>query len=422
MSQERERSAEQVKRRGLWIAFATVCLDLLGFGIIIPIQPFYAEAFGASPTMVTWLGASYSLMQFVFVPFWGRLSDRVGRRPVILLSVLFSVAGYVLFGLAGSLGVLFASRMLSGFGNANIATAQAIIADTTTGADRAKGMGLIGAAFGLGFIFGPALGGLLGRYGLAWPAFAAAGLGALNFFFALVFLPETRQPAAKDAPVAARGGARGLARLERLRVYPGVLWLVLVLFVLTTGFALMEQAIGLFIERIWVPQAQTLTGDAQRAAFKEAAALSSYFLIAVGVTATVVQGGLIGRLARRFGELRLARVGLVLVSLGIAGIVGAGQLGSFGLMIPVAMIVAAGSGLATPSLNSLLSRAVGEQEQGELLGVGQSASALGRVVGPALSGLLFEVGRAWPFFASALMLVVALALTLPMGARLLKDR
>ena len=175
----------------LLLVFLTVFLDLVGFGIIIPIQPFYAEKLGASATQVTLLGASFSLMQFLFGSFWGRLSDRIGRRPVMLLSIGCSSIGYLIFGFSESLTVLFLARMLAGFGSANIGAAQAIIADSTPPESRAKGMGLIGAAFGLGFILGPAVGGFFSQFALSFPAYVAAGLGAFNFIFALTSLPET---------------------------------------------------------------------------------------------------------------------------------------------------------------------------------------------------------------------------------------
>jgi len=395
------------KSRPLLIAFITVTLDLLGLGIIIPIQPFYAETFGASPMMVTWLGASYSLMQFLFVPFWGRLSDRIGRRPVILTSVALGVIGYVIFGLANSLLLLFAARMLSGFGNANIATAQAIIADTTTGADRTKGMGLIGAAFGLGFIFGPALGGFLGQFGLAAPAFGAAVLGIINFVFAFFMLPETR-PA--NAPETVR--VAPWAILPELMKRKNFVRIVVILGVMTTGFALMEQALGLYIERIWVPEALILEGEAQATALRHAAALTAYFLVVVGVTATIVQGGLIGRLSRRFGERPLAIIGLLLIGLSSALIPVVGGLGEYAAMFPLAILMATGTSLTTPSLNSILSQTVHADEQGGALGIGQSASALGRVIGPAMSGLLFEFTIVAPFYASAILLGVALVIAL----------
>jgi len=397
-------------RGPLGVVFFTIFLDLLGFGIIIPIQPFYAEAFGASPTVVTLLGASYSLMQFVFAPFWGRLSDRYGRRPIILTSITIGAVGYLIFGLAGSLGVLFAARMLSGFGNANIATAQAVIADVTGPADRAKGMGLIGAAFGLGFIFGPALGGFVGQWGPQYPAFLAAGLGCVNLLLALRFLPETRRPTNHHE-------AAHRFSLERVRAalsVPGVAGMLAVFFLVTTGFSLMEQVLGLTIERIWVVGGPYALGLAQGspASHARAALMTGQFLVVIGVTAAIVQGGLIGRLTRRFGEARLLVFGLGALSLSLVLIPIAGQVAPFWSLIPIGVLMAVGSGLTTPSITSALSQLSSSENQGGVLGVGQSASALGRVVGPAVSGALFEVAIPLPYLVGATLMVVAGAFAL----------
>ena len=176
----------------LGILFLTIFIDLLGFGLIIPALPFYAESYGASYIVIGLLSASYSLMHFLFSPLWGRLSDRIGRRPVMLIGLAGSAVAFLMFGLAKSLFMLFAARLLSGIlSSATLPTAQAYIADTTSVEDRAKGMGLIGAAFGLGFIFGPALGGVLTKYGYGFPALVASGLSTLNFIWAVWKLPET---------------------------------------------------------------------------------------------------------------------------------------------------------------------------------------------------------------------------------------
>jgi DHA1 family tetracycline resistance protein-like MFS transporter len=177
------------KRSPLGILFLAVFLDLVGFGILIPIQPFYAELFGARPAAITLLSASFSLVQFLFAPFLGRISDSVGRRPIMLFTIAINALGYALFGLAGSLPMLFLARITSGFGSANIGTAQAIVADSTSPETRAKGMGVIGAAFGLGFVIGPVIGGLFSQYSLSLPAFVAAGLSTLNWFYAFLRLP-----------------------------------------------------------------------------------------------------------------------------------------------------------------------------------------------------------------------------------------
>jgi DHA1 family tetracycline resistance protein-like MFS transporter len=400
------------------LVFLTIFLDLLGFGIIIPIQPFYAEAFGASPTQVTWLGAAYSLMQFLFVPLWGRLSDRIGRRPVILVSIAFSIVGFVLFGLAGSLGMLFAARLLSGFGNANIATVQAILADVTAPEERARAMGLVGAAFGLGFIIGPGAGGLLGGWlGPEAPAFAAAGLAAANWLFAFFALPETLSEGAREEARHSAGGLRGMrAAFSRGDVRP----LLVLTFVTVTSFALMEQCMGLFIERQWVPEALTAaTGSAEQAELhKKATLLTTWVLLLVGVIATVVQGGLIGPLNKRFGERRLIQVGLVVAGLGMLGIPLAGALGTYWLMLPVGGLLALGSALYTPSLNASLSRAVSASEQGGVLGVGQALGSGGRVLGPVVAGPLFEVAVNAPFLVGGVGLLLAVVLALrPAGQR-----
>lgn len=388
--------------RILLVAFVTMFLDLVGFGIIIPIQPFYAMRYDASATMVTLLGASYSLMQFVFVPLWGRLSDRIGRRPVILSSVAIGGIGYLLFGLAGSLPMLFAARMLSGFGNANIATVQAIVADVTTAENRTRGMGMIGAAFGLGFIIGPALGGLLGQFGLAVPAYGAAFLALINLALATWLLPETFPPERREARSERRG------RLEELRLtltIPNILLITLMFLTLTFGFGMVEQALALFIEVVFIEERDD-------AGLRRAAALTSYLLVSIGIVSTVIQGGLIGRLSRRFGEVRLLHFGIPILIVGVFSFTLAGNAEHFFWMLPSAVLVATGLGLTNPSLNSLLSQTASAQVQGGTLGVGQSASALGRVIGPAASGALFSVATGLPFYVGMASLTLTYLLSL----------
>ena len=252
------------------MVFMTMFLDLVGFGIIIPIQPFFAENFGASPTLITLLGGSFSLMQFIFVPPWGRLSDRIGRRPVMLISIAITAIGYALFATAESIEMLFIARMMAGFGAANIATSQAIMADISTAENRAKAMGVIGAAFGLGFVFGPAIGGLLGQISPQTPIWVAAGLSTLNFISAVFLLPETLK---KDQ--------RAKRELNLFKVFarvankPNVTPLLVTTLVITGGFSLMEQVLGLFIEHTWVTTSMDITRDV---AFKEAAALTRALL------------------------------------------------------------------------------------------------------------------------------------------------
>lgn len=410
------------KRRILTVAFVTMFLDLLGFGLIIPIQPFYAEGFGATPAVVTLLGAAYSLMQFIFVPFWGRLSDRIGRRPVILSSVLIGGVGYLLFGLAGSLPMLFAARFLSGFGNANIATVQALIADTTSGAERTRGMGLVGAAFGLGFVVGPAVGGILVQWGLAAPAFAAAAFAGVNAALAFFLLPETNTYRRRKGE-AKKASMSPLTVLKVAAPLPNVLTITALMLLWTTGFSLFEQSFSMFIERTWVmipPEtlaAAQLLGEETVEALRQeyltkAASYSAAALVAIGATAAVVQGLLIGRLSQRFGERALVRVGLPTIAVGMLAVVLVGRQDNFLLVFPAAALLAVGTGLSSPSLMSLLSQASPPNVQGGILGVGQSAGSLGRVIGPAMSGLLFQQGIELPAKIGAAILMVAFLVAL----------
>ena len=414
------------------IIFLTIFLDLLGFGLVIPIAPFYAQHFGATPKVITLLGASYSLMQLIFMPMWGRLSDRIGRRPVILMSVAVSCVGYLWFGLASQLWMLFAARTLAGFGNANIGAAQAVIADTTLPSERARGMGMIGAAFGIGFVLGPVFGGMLGKIDLALPSYVAAGLGVINWGIAWFRLPETRDPEHVQRRAKLPPGALGTLLRQA-----SVVRLLLVTFTVTTGFSLMEQISGLFIQSIWVPtpdlsvteaisglftqqawlplSAKTLMSEQVELLHKHAAVLSTAVLAVVGLTMVIVQGGLIGRLVKRFGEGNLLRVGTLTVTVGLLGMAAVGSIGWYPGMFLASILLAAGSALNTPSVTSLLSQHAQAEQQGGLLGVGQSMSAAGRVIGPFMAGMLFEFENRLPLLVGAVLTAIAFFLTLGVG-------
>jgi MFS transporter, DHA1 family, tetracycline resistance protein len=403
-------------KKVLFVVFLTVFLDLVGFGILIPIQPFFAESLGASPATVTLLGAAYSAMQFLFAPFWGRLSDKVGRRPVMLSSIALGTLGYALFGWATTLPLLFAARMLAGFGNANIGAAQAVIADCTAPEERAKGMGLIGAAFGLGFIFGPAIGGIFSQFSLSLPAYVAAGLGAVNWLSAYFILPETHgRNAAKPFHRSRAMVGLSLQDLKRALEWPHVQHMLLIFLTITVGFSMMEQVIGLFIEHTWLP----LDGGPESA--RQAARLTTYVLVIVGVTATIVQGGLIGRLVKAFGERHLLVGGPLITALSFLGVVLVGRSGTFSMMFVVCALMALGSGLSNPSMTSILSQLVDENERGTVLGLGQSCAALGRALGPAMAGVLFERNIEFPFVAGAALIMscslVATRLPKTVGAK-----
>ena len=394
------------QRSPLVIAFFTIFLDLLGFGIVIPVNSFYVQSLGAGPMVIALLSASYSLMQFLFAPFWGRLSDKIGRRPVILISVAASCAGHMIFGLSSTIFTIFAARLLAGFGNANLGTAQAIISDVTTPENRAKGMGLIGAAFGLGFLLGPAIGGFAGQYSPQAPAIVAGCLAALNFVMAYFLLPETRVEGADTSNHHRR--TFSLATLKSAMALPNVGTILKISFINTGAFAMFEVIVGLLMERSFLP----IEGRNTPEHIAQAAKLTAWFLVAVGITAVIVQGGLIGRLTKKFGERTLFQAGLVLMFLSIGAIPVMAQTGVYNSMLLVAVVLAAGTGIFNPSQSSLISRSAPADQQGGVLGLNQSMGALGRVAGPALSGFLFEINFGLPFYVASGLILIALMLSL----------
>ncbi|MBV9109300.1 MAG: MFS transporter [Gemmatimonadetes bacterium] len=375
----------------LGIVFLTVFLDLVGFGIVIPLLPLYARRFGAGPVAVTWLLAVYSLMQFFFAPWWGRVSDRVGRRPVLLLGLFGSAASYLAFGLAGSLPVLFAARAANGLAGANVGVAQAYIADVTGPEDRAKGMGMIGAAFGLGFVIGPAIGGILSRYGVAVPFLAAAAVTLANALLAVVRLPESLPPERRQAHPAGFGLADRLRMLLGGRMPGRLRALYAAGFLVTLAFAAMEGTLSLWADARWHA---TRHGVA-------------YLFTYLGVIAVIAQGGLVGRMVKRIGERRTALWGMGMIALGLAA---AALAPSLAVMLAGVGVLALGQGMASPSMSSLISHQGSASEQGRLLGIYQSLSALGRVAGPVIGGVaLARVGLPAPFLVAACIALAAAA-------------
>ncbi|HEY3028419.1 MAG TPA: MFS transporter [Pyrinomonadaceae bacterium] len=364
-----------MKRSPLLVIFITVFIDLVGFGIVIPVLPFYAEGtrFNATPRMVGVLFASYSIMQVVFSPMLGRLSDKYGRRPVLLLSILGTSLGFLILGLATTLWMLFLGRIIDGISGGNISTAQAYIADITTKEDRARGMGIIGAAFGLGFIFGPALGGILSRWGINVPFLFAAGLALANAILLYFTLPET---VTKDHParISAAGG-RGWAQLVNSLAQPRLGFVLTIYFLFIVAFSIMTTSFSLYTMF-------RFGYDAQH---------TGWLFAYVGVIAVIIQGGLIGRLVKRFGELPLVIVGALFFagSLFAVPFVGPNTGGLAALLIGGG-IFSLGNSLATPALTSLASKSAGPAMQGSVLGVTQSVASLARVVGPLLAAVLIH--------------------------------
>jgi DHA1 family tetracycline resistance protein-like MFS transporter len=364
-----------MKRSPLVVIFTTVFIDLLGFGIVIPVLPFYAEGtrFNATPRTVGFLFASYSIMQLIFSPVLGRLSDKYGRRPVLLISIIGTAIGFLILGFAKTLWMLFVGRILDGISGGNISTAQAYIADITTKEDRAKGMGLIGAAFGLGFIFGPAIGGILSRWGIQVPFLFAAGLCFANAILLYFTLPET-VTADHPARVSAAGG-RGFSQLLDSLKQPRLRFILTIYFLFIVAFSIMTTSFSLYTMF-------RFGYDAQH---------NGYLFAYVGLIAVIIQGVLIGRLVKRFGELWLVIVGALFfaVSLFSVPFVGPNSGGLLALLIGGG-IFSLGNSLSTPALNSLASKSVGPADQGSVLGVTQSVASLARAVGPSIAALLIH--------------------------------
>jgi MFS family permease len=371
--------------------FLIVFVDLVGFGLVIPLLPFYAERFTASPLQMTALFATFSLMSLITAPLWGRLSDRTGRRPVLMASMAAAALAYAWMAFATQLWMLFAARAFAGACAGNIAAAQAYIADVTTPEKRAKGMGMIGAAFGLGFIIGPVLGGVIAgndvaTADLATPCLIAAGLSFAAFLGVMLLLPESlAQPAPAD-----RRGRIAAARTALSR--PGLGRLLLVFFLVILAFSGMETVFA------WWAIAQFGWGPRP----------TGFVFFYVGLLSAAMQGGLIGPLTRRFGEELLMPAGLGLIALGLL-------LMPFAANLPLLLVaisaLSLGMGLTQPSINSLISRRAGAERQGEVMGVAQSAGALSRVLGPIAAGALFAgFGRNAPFLWGAALVAAALAI------------
>jgi DHA1 family tetracycline resistance protein-like MFS transporter len=391
----------------LIIIFVTVFIDLIGFGMVIPILPYYANnaPFNATPRDIGFLVASYSLMQFFFSPVLGRLSDRYGRRPILFFSLLGSAVGYFVIGFANSIFLVFLGRIIGGITGGNISTAQAYIADVTSKKNRAKGMGLFGAAFGLGFIFGPAIAGILSKYGVHVPFFCAAALSLVNAIALYFVLPESLKASSRATiPARANRGSElyGSLRNKESRKISNVYFLLvtafsviknrllelfeslknkefreinIVYFLLVTAFSIMTYAFVLY--------------TAYR--FGYTPEQNGYLFAFVGTVSIIAQGFLFGRLERKFGETPLIVAGCILmvVSLFAIPVVGPQSGGLVGLLIGTA-ILSFGNSLASPGLTSLASKTAQDHEQGRTMGIMQSGASLARAVGPMLGGVLLN--------------------------------
>ncbi len=368
--------------RGFWVIWSTVALDMIGFGIVAPILGRYADRFGASGFQVGLLFASFSLAQMIFAPILGRWSDRVGRKPVIVISLFGTALGSFITGAAGALWVLFAGRLIDGASGASVSVAQSAITDLATKEQRARMLGLLGMAFGVGFVFGPAIGGLAALGGPHIPFYVAGTLALINAVAAIIRLQETRVPD-KAVPTTR---THVPFHKRRYGALAGVGFFSMLAF---SGF---EATFSLF-------------GGTR---FNLTEASTAVVFLGVGVVMSAVQGSLIGPLTSRFGSLHLLRNGLVFVSIGLL-FLGAAVI--WPTMIVALLFMVVGAGISNPSLTALVADSAHEDRRGEALGIQQSASALARVIGPPLAGLAFDhVGIGAPFTFGALIYVLAIGI------------
>ncbi len=359
---------------------------MLGFGLILPLLPYYAETFGASDIIIGLLVASYAAAQLVGAPLLGRLSDRFGRRPVLLVSLAGTLIGFLLLGFARTLLVLFAARIIDGLTGGNISVAQAYISDVTDSSNRAKGLGMIGAAFGLGFIIGPASGGLLSQYGYSIPAFAASVLVAINLLLVFFWLPESLS-AEKRAEMVDQRPALTLSALLAALKRPFSGSLLITRFFFGLAFSIFQTIFALYALR----------------RFNLGARETGFILTYVGVLSVLVQGGVVGRLSKRYRDDVLIFVSVAIMAFSMLGWALAPSV--LALLIVMAPVAFAG-GILNTVLSSALTKAVAPQEIGGILGLSSSIESATRVIAPTLGGLLLDRLGAWsPGVFSALLLL-----------------
>ena len=368
------------------LIFIIAFLNLIGFGMIIPLLPHYARSFHATIVDTGLLVASYAAAQFIGSPIWGRLSDKIGRRPVLIVTIGGSVAGYILFGLAGTLWLLFLSRILSGFMSGNISVAQAYITDITDARNRAKGLGIIGAAFGLGFIIGPGMGGLLSVYGIEVPAYAAAGLNFFNLLFLAKLLPESYPPEKRIVPKLRRRFGQSLVELKQALSRPLVGPLLYNRFFFSLSFAIFTTVFAIYAEYELMLSAR----------------LIAYLLTYVGVLMVLVQGVFIGKLTRIFAEGSLLFYSIVIM---VVALVGWALVKDVTTLVVVLLPLALASGVFNTVVNSSLSKAVLEEEVGGTLGLSMAIDSFTRILAPSLGSYLLAQFGSWaPGTAAAVVL------------------
>lgn len=371
-------------KRVFLVLFAIMFMVMLGFGIIIPILPFYAERFGADSVTLGLLMAVYSIMNFIFAPIWGSLSDRIGRKPVLMIGLAGFALSYFLFAMATQLWMLFATRIMAGaLSAATLPTVMAYMADITTPETRAKGMGMIGAAAGLGFVFGPAIGGGFHRFGDQIPFVVAGILVLFNLLFAFFILQESVSKEQRQANAAKKESSWAGFK-------PPVSFLFLMQFVVTLSLAGLEATFAYY-------SADRFGADATD--------MAAIFTI-MGVAGAIVQGGLIGRLTKSVGEARVIQLGL---SISAAGFLLLTQIQSFLTAAVYLTVFAVGNGMIRPAVSALVSKRTAAG-QGSSMGLLGSMDSLGRIAGPVLGGVLYKLAHSSPYIAGAIISLLAMAM------------
>jgi MFS transporter, DHA1 family, tetracycline resistance protein len=366
---------------GYWTIWTTVAIDLVGFGIVAPLLPLYAKRFGASGFVTGALFASFSLAQMICAPLLGRLSDRIGRKPVIVMSLFGTAIGSLMTGLAGSLPLLFVGRILDGASGASVSVAQGAVTDIAPPARRAKLLGMLSAAFGVGFVLGPAIGGLASLGSHRLPFFIAAAIAAINGVVALRRLPETRsiRPTIDVGPVRSRRGS--------------LLLLAIIGFLSITAFGAFEAMFSRFAA----------------ARFRLTEGSVSVVFVGVGIWLVIVQGGLVGKVTARIGSRRALQGGLLLLG---AGLILLSQTKKWSTLVPALALLGLGQGLAGPNLSALVVESADDRSRGEALGFQQSVGAAARVVGPLCAGWLFDRGVPLPYAVGAALVAVGFGASL----------
>jgi DHA1 family tetracycline resistance protein-like MFS transporter len=424
---------ERAKQRALATVAFTLFLDLLGFGIILPILPFYAESMHASETMIALLATAFSAAQFVMAPVLGRISDRYGRRPVMLVSIAGSVVSSLVLGFAGALWLVFLARIVAGSSKANISTAHAYVADLIPMEQRAKYMGRMGAAMGMGFVFGPGVGGLLGHVFTELPFFVSAALSLLNLAMAAVWLPESLRRREQAPDERGAGASQSRMMMMTLKGMRSVLaqirgthmaWLAAIAFCFYLSFAGMESTMALFGQRV----------------FGWGYGETGLFMTYIGVNMVVFQGVVVGRAVARFGEARTLTAGLMMVAVALTLIGGIDHFSqAFSLTLRAedggasvtslafyavgGLLLAGGNGLVSATLSALVSRVSSSDQQGWNMGIKESASSLARVTGPMVAGPLFQhVDPGAPMLVGGLIALINSRVASLLRVRLVRDR